>query len=1563
MSLGIPFLLASRMRSEASLEVYHRAQSRIAVESAASFSRLVQVGTHPSRDATPLWDDENEWNLSAQGPLPQSIPGWEAARESWGAQVSSMQSRISLASAPPMLLQNLLQPSYLAADVTFADRSFPISSTAGMAPSGAILVGRDWISYESISPTALNGVSMDPDRDSADEVRLREGTMVVSDTVLTLTTARLQSGGWTPPEFYDDIFEFKMGGVDLSLSEEDKKRLESLTWLETGAYGADAWAPAVWLARDTDLERPSLARVSDASAISAGTILKIEAENEAPFYTFALASFPTSNWIVLPSSLPETLTPWTTRIYPLRREPVDVNAASEEILTALMSGLRFSSSPVKTQATQGRVSQEWVTPSEARRVAQKILELRPFEGPDDFWRRLLGPMVEAGSLVTLDAWAIHLNGLDPNSGYLLQSTLPFGYRSGDRYLQRVDAAVRSRLGRTLARAARFLVTAISPTGPLLRLWETQEDFEDGGRWNRGLHGTVTLPANRGVLGGQHSSADGLTLRTGAWEITGTLISSKDAELSAVIPLPARDADPLNGHMEHFDLEPSPLGYDAKERGAYPTVLKDWGLGEGSGAQDVAPLHIQGWFRLDGAVSEGTLFDLVGDQTDRSRISAKVEEGVLIVQGWDNAGDDPFDPENTVQAQTVEVDLSEFSMADRWFHLSVLLRSISARGLQVAIDGVPRGDIDGLTWTTGLVTGHSPGASDSPIQVESTDGFPDRGVLRIGDEVIEYSSKSETSFITERPVHATGYLGGRAAREGSDAMTISLDTDHATGSAVELYGYSAPLVQDLPSGGSQLSGELGPFSVATGIDGEDPIQILLLNGNTFDLGFGIVGDYLGPLNVKAIPDAPNDPYYSETFQSTGGYALLAQRSIAQLDPGGFQIGGLEVVQYSSRSGDMIYLSERNIRTPSMVNWPDGQYASEGHSFITNWDPSIVNQDGLAFETIYENQLYVIPISVKGNGVSDLNYALPDGDFSEFVQITDSADAGNTEWVRYDSILENCFLRDDWAALNAAAFPILNDSYEEEWSPPLPPGGMQLLYQEPGIGDDFLLARTIGEPIEDRDQILEDIRIHFDFRGTMGTFDHAHMSSHELIPVLQTPYDFNPDMGYIGRGDRVALIQEASTMPPYWFEVQWGRAPHLDGRIRMNRWYSAFHTQPGVPFVASDLSNYGEISFDARQVTRVTKFPSGERPSDFHTFVMAGDLAGGGAAFGGMMDEVGINAPFGMGDFRSPMGRGSFQLEEDLDQSEVSSFRVDPSILYVDGHRYWSQSPGDWLQDISQSGLIDIDGERIAFQSVNTVTGDFSIAPNGRGLHGTQPRPHAAGTKVWKVDGRYTSVLSRDATQGDSMFMLNAQIDKLHADALLLVDEELLQVPILDGGSAGMPRYRSNAEDPDLLGDGILRGRFGTTPASHDQGTLVYSYPTRWLDRYVSESDSPAAAWFEVGLEEPEAYWRGILFDAEMTDASHRVMVLARTGEAQWEDDPDLTPGLSLIEDASLPGGLPVPLGFRADHLDLRVFFDWDVGAFDPIQFLSNGWTQAPRLRRLVVDYLAESRTDLEEDLFE
>ena len=1562
MSLGVPFLLAGRLRSEASREIYDRARARLSVESAVDFARLVQLGSHPTLDSSPLWDHPDEWNLKSVPPLPQGLEGWENSRESWGVEVESAQGRIGLATAPPLLLQNLLQPCYLTGDVSFADRVFPVNSTAGFPDSGVLLVGVNWVSYGRKSSQAFEGVAMDPNSDNVDPeaTRLREGTGLIDERMVALTAARLQSGEWTPPEFFDDLLGFQMGGAPL-LEPQAKQKFQKLTWLKTGAYGADAWMPATLLNREPNLDLPGMGNVTDASGISAGTVLRVEPEGEAPFYTFAFGANPQSGLVFFPASLPTSLQPWTTRIYPLRREPVDINAAEEEVLMALLTGLRLTQTPVTSSSTQGSIRNEWVSIGDARRVVKQITALRPFQGPDDFWNRLLEPMMTAGNLSPPDAWAIHLNGLDPNSGFLRQSTLPFGYRSGDQYLQRVDSAIRSRLGRTLSRAARFVAVSIAPGGPLLRLWETQEDFEDLGRWSRGLHGTTTLPFNRGNMGGHHEAMNGLTLHTGAWEPTGRLEDSKESELSAVIPVPVRDMDPLNGGMQHFDLEPSPLGYNAEERGVYPTAMVDWGLGSGSGAEDDAPLCFQGWFRFSGAVADGVLFDLTGDQTDRSRVSAAIEEGILKVRAWDDAGDDPFDPEQELQAQTVEIDLDEFQMGSRWFHLSTLLRTVSPRGFQVALDGVPRGDISGFTWLTTGMNGFAPGGTDDALMVESTEGFPDRGVLRVGREVVEYSSKTETSFITQRVPGPDGYIGGRAAREGNDAFTMTLDTQHDSGAAVELYGYSTPLVQDLPPGGATLSGDLGPFSVAEGIEGSDIINIILLGGNTWELGLGISGDYLGPLSLEAIPYATSDPYYEEAFQSDGGYAVLAQRRLVNPDADGFRVGGMEIVRYSMRSAGNIYISERNVQTPGVARWPSGQFASEGHSFVTEWNPMMSNLAGEAWKDLPQLQLYVIPISVKGTAVSDFTYPLPNGNFSEFVQITDPGDAGLTEWVRYDSILNNCFLRDDWDALNAAALPVLDDNYEEEWTPP--GGGMWMPLQDPGNGQDFSLARTIGEPITDREGILESIRREFDFRGTMGTFDHAQSVGKLLVPVAHTPYEIHADGGYVGRGDRVAVIQENSELPPYWYQVQWGRAPRADGRIRQNHWYSAFNMSPGLPFTASDLTNSEFVTFDRRKVTRLVKFPSGERMTGLHSFVFGGDLAGNSGPFAGYLDEVGLHMPSGMGPANSPAARGAFLLKEDLAVGDLSEIEVEPSVISVDGHRYWSLNPGDWLQSLPDHGLIDIDGERMAIQSVDAANGIFSISPNGRGLHGTLPRFHAAGAKVWRVDGRFSSVLSDDIRLGDSSIPVRS-LTELRGDALLLVDQELISAPLYPGGNrVEMPRRRPDLGDPDTLGEGILRGRFGTIPASHDVGTLVYAMPTRWQDRYVERSDSPFGAWFEVGLEEPEAYWRGVLVDVEIEDASQRIMVLARTADAGWEDDPETTPGLVLLEDTRGPNGLPVPIGFHSDRLDLRIIFDWREGAFDPIQFLSFGWTTAPRVRRLVVDYLAESRIDIEEDILE
>ena len=51
---------------------------------------------------------------------------------------------------------------------------------------------------------------------------------------------------------------------------------------------------------------------------------------------------------------------------------------------------------------------------------------------------------------------------------------------------------------------------------------------------------------------------------------------------------------------------------------------------------------------------------------------------------------------------------------------------------------------------------------------------------------------------------------------------------------------------------------------------------------------------------------------------------------------------------------------------------------------------------------------------------------------------------------------------------------------------------------------------------------------------------------------------------------------------------------------------------------------------------------------------------------------------------------------------------------------------------------------------------------------------------------------------------------------------------------MPRERPRDGSTDA-GFGIFRGRFGTTPAAHPQGSLVYSFPTRWNHTYAVRED--------------------------------------------------------------------------------------------------------------------------------
>ena len=500
-------------------------------------------------------------------------------------------------------------------------------------------------------------------------------------------------------------------------------------------------------------------------------------------------------------------------------------------------------------------------------------------------------------------------------------------------------------------------------------------------------------------------------------------------------------------------------------------------------------------------------------------------------------------------------------------------------------------------------------------------------------------------------------------------------------------------------------------------------------------------------------------------------------------------------------------------------------------------------------------------------------------------------------------------------------------------------------------------TLGEPVDDRDAGLELARQLFRFRGVVNTYDHAHATGASLIPVFRTYRSSGPWSGFVGRLDRVAVMQPANALPPEWFTVEWGSVPPIDPRLPNGVTWVAFREDPGLPAIASDPSTLDptQASFDPRLVARLIKFPSGERPLLLDTLALGSDTGGEVVPFPGILDEVSVHTVVGMGSPAVALSRGALILAEDLEATEEDQLTLNTFALVIGVQRMYASNPGDFLALLPASGLLDLDGERIAYSELDSASGEVTLSPSGRGLHGTEPRGHAAGTSVRIVDGRAATTLTSDLEVGETNFPLQ-NTSGFSSWSLLLVDEELVHTPlILPGGSLGMPRLAPSDPSGDP-GDGLLRGRFGTVPSAHAEGSLVYSFPTRFADRWIPLGvDLAEAAWFELSFDEPGAWWRGLRYEVELPGAGQRMHVLARSASAKWGDIPGQTAGYLRIDEHFESGGL-APLGLTSDRLDLRFYFDWDVGSFDPVTFTSTGWLREPRLRNVLVDYMAEARVE-------
>ena len=219
-------------------------------------------------------------------------------------------------------------------------------------------------------------------------------------------------------------------------------------------------------------------------------------------------------------------------------------------------------------------------------------------------------------------------------------------------------------------------------------------------------------------------------------------------------------------------------------------------------------------------------------------------------------------------------------------------------------------------------------------------------------------------------------------------------------------------------------------------------------------------------------------------------------------------------------------------------------------------------------------------------------------------------------------------------------------------------------------------------------------------------------------------------------------------------------------------------------------------------------------------------------------------------------------------------------------------------------------------------------------------------MWLENHTVTS-LNGSMNASDATIPVGA-IDEFPATSTVMIGTELMHYTRVRGGVLEMPRASSVPGAMDAKGDGLFRGRYGTSVAAHSSGEAVIQFPFRYWDRWSPRADASELSYFEFGLEQPAGYFESFFFVKTDTELS-TLGVLERTDrKVPWDADPDKEKRLRLYWKGDEQGAT-IPIGVQSDAVDWRVFVKYAAGAFDPKTGMAHGWKETPRLRQIGAFY--------------
>ncbi|MBX3464478.1 MAG: hypothetical protein KF830_15015 [Planctomycetes bacterium] len=1283
----------------------------------------------------------------------------------------------------------------------------------------------------------------------------------------------------------------------------------------------------------------------------------------------------------------------------------------------------------------------------------------PFTGWQDLVERVLQPRLDAAtSSAQRMLWLVLYRNLETGRDSVLEmGTAPLCFASGPWVGYRA-AASRSRSRVATGVAARHERTGIAVAVPghtLEQAWDTQRSFEESFRLDRRAPFWTTTPINLGALQPSEPGNDpapryfphlvpianpGLGLGAPRFATDDRADASLQLAHATTLGRPWPLAEL---RTDTFAQANDPRGHDVRRDGPYlmqntgPSVP---GSGSGSGgggggggsirhdriafpfanpASFVARFGVGFWLEpqsLDGT----TLFDHGDGDPNRNRIALHGRDGNLLLEVIDEAGIDPNPGDSPAAVPRTAAEwrlpLAELGLpAATPVHVSFAAYGNRPDDLSVAVDGVARGRAKLVTYLTAALpvfdpnlgnnSGDPPGQAGSEryldVQVESTDGFPSVGVLRIGTELFEYSAIAGNSF----QCRWRDSLGGRGARQAGfehrpsipldqngrptvdvnqlQAQGVSLDVfpAHPVGAQVELHGGVTLLSEDSPMmvGTTQLAAGLGGFAVARGWL-SNPRPISLATTPPIQVGEGLDETWTGDLELcDPVPTGrqrpqPGSQAILDAFPAGGGYALLLQRALTLNAnvPGGLasslRLGGVELVRYASRNGNRLTSVQRAQTLPGNDADISRDLYEPGRAqrFVTDWtDWQLPNQPQTIADDIPTRIVWVVPVSLQlrsGGSVWDPAQTL----FSEWVQLLPvGGDPNDTEWVRYDTLADRVHLaRGNRAAWASVYFQLTRGTGRE--SVDVGPLGPQNWATDPTAPPWGTVAATSGyigyvPQLESTFPQIRAARQALGFRGDpfTGTSSHPHpnslvMQCHRLQLIWN---NFGALTGRLGRHDRVALVQGsaatgASRPAVEWHTVNWVARRFLADNLAQQTPAERLGPWPFqlVGFRAGVQGRYlgppsGTVTIEPRQYDRVVKFPSGELPAAFCAQVAVGGGVGNQLPMTGFVDEVEVTTqPY------------ADLVVETAFNAAAGAFQVLPSMTYTAAGPLWTQAS---LVDSypATGGLLQVDGEVLAYQARSGAT--FTVAANGRGLLNTQARDHDRGARVRFLTHRAVAILASGVGIRDDALPVNALGALPARHGTVLLGQEVLHYAWTRGTGGQvrleMPRWHPPEDGPTSpQARGLFRGRYGTMPQPGSSGQALIGFPFRHWDRYHERSDDPELAYAQLTTTSAPAFFRTLSWREETRDPRVDVVCLVRAdGRADWTADAAATPGLWRFEQAAASAE-PHRLAVQASRLEVRFQAVYRPGALDLATFRQHGWKTTARVEQVRLDYEGQRR---------